>query len=73
MKDHPSTDPASPAPRCLVQRAQREIAATGHIADDTCLRLIQQLPALSDDEQWTLIGTLAHRRAQPPPLDPKRN
>ena len=35
--------------------------------------LAQGAAALSDDEQWTLIGTLAHRRAQPPPLDPKRN
>ena len=55
-----------------MQRAQQEIAATGHIADDTCLRLIQQLPALSADEQWTLIGTLVRRRPQPPP-DPGWN
>ena len=72
VKDRTLTNPASSAPKALVRRARQEVATTGHIADETCLRLIECLPALAADEQWLLIATLARPRPRPP-LDPRRN
>jgi hypothetical protein len=57
------TNPASPAPQRLVHRARQEIATTGHISDDTCLRLIQRLEALSADERRLLLQSLTRPRA----------
>jgi hypothetical protein len=66
VMDLGSTNPAAPATRALVQRAQQEIAATGHVGDDTCRRLIQRLDALSADERWALLATLARAFATRP-------
>src|SRR4030095_4647076 len=37
--------PAPPSPQGLVRRARQELATTGHISDETCLRLIQRVGA----------------------------
>lgn len=58
-------DPAperAPALRALVRRARQEIAATGHIADDTCRHLIGRFAALSAADRRALLRGLTRPR-----------
>ena len=59
------TDPAPRAPQALVRRARQEMAATGHIADDTCRRLIRRFRALTADERRALLRSLTRPAAAP--------
>ena len=59
------TDPAPPSPQGLVRRARQELATTGHISDETCLRLIQRFGALPAADRRALLRGLTRPRGAP--------